>query len=276
MKIETNFDTLEKQREKMRAPLIDINLGSHWEVINILTKTGIEIDPNTDIIDHPYDGTIIYKAIGVRVLLYIREQHTSIYNSDYKFHIHNCRTLKTARQSNRYNKYVVATRTDGMFEVFHNGRKKLQQMHVCKNCLLELNYKDYNNHWQDKNMNIYNEFSLEEFFNIYGEQDINRPDYTDATAPLNYYTENWRKIANEEKSRKRYICECCGRDFSQLKQFLHVHHNNFLKWDNNPQNLKVLCIECHSKQSGHAHLNNSREYREYKEYKKNTISLFWK
>jgi hypothetical protein len=267
MRIEIDFEALEILRKKMNAPLLGINFVNYLEAINIvklLEDTGIEIDPNTEITEHPYDGTIIYKKIGIRVLLYIRDQNQNISNkSEYKFHVHNCRTLKTAKQNNIYNKYVVSTRTDGKFDVFSNGRKRVKQMQVCKNCLHELHYKGYDNHWQDKNINIYNEFSLEEFFGIYMEQDINRPVYTDATAPFNDYTKNWRRIANEEKTRRKYICENCKKDFSQLKQFLHVHHKNSLKWDNNPQNLRVLCIGCHSMQTGHAHLKNSAEYKEY-------------
>ncbi|MBM4311900.1 MAG: hypothetical protein FJ119_13265 [Deltaproteobacteria bacterium] len=116
------------------------------------------------------EGYFLYK--GQRVLLYIRDHY---YNPnyperEYKYHICNCDTIQETIKNDRFNRYVVSTRTDGLFKI--NVRhfltrkiikdNKVTQLHVCKNCLLKLQYHGYSNHRTAHS--IYDGFDLATFF----------------------------------------------------------------------------------------------------------------
>ena len=203
----------------------------------------------------------------MKVLVYIRDQ---IYrrNFEYKFHITNCRTLIEAQQSRRYGRYVVSIKTDGMFSI--NIRRgswteedKEQKLHVCKNCLGALNYKGYRGASERAKGEIYRGFSIEEYLQSKEEQTIIRPNHTNIDAPLDEYTEDWRDIAENFKRKQSYTCAKCGINLSEDKNFLHVHHIDGLKYNNWDDNLKALCIACHSTEPGHSHMQKRGEFREF-------------
>ena len=63
-----------------------------------------------------------------------------------RFHVVNCPTLKLMRSKNKYDKYVVATRTDGKFivnfvvgdRIHHKGERVERRLYACKHCLNKL------------------------------------------------------------------------------------------------------------------------------------------
>lgn len=244
---EVEFDRL---RTLMGAELVTIGLDIPLGKINC-----------TD------DGTLEY--LGRKVVVYIRDQYNRRHSPALlnKFHVANCSTLQEKRDAGEYNKrYVVATRTDGKFIVnFRGGEKEVEcKLYVCKNCLTELNYKNYvcEKSAGDK---IVKSFDLEEFFKMYGSQIIWRPPHTDKTARLNDYTPNWRQVSLRYREQKKWKCEECNADFGDKKKrrFLHVHHINKLKHNNEDENLQVLCIKCHAEKDGHNSLKNTPAYAEY-------------
>jgi hypothetical protein len=107
-------DELNRLRDKMRAPLVPYNSGVRIKINDDFLRElwrGKEVSPK-DL--KSSSGGFTYG--GVKVLVYIRKQ---IYrnNFEYKFHITDCRTLKDAQLGNRYGKYVVSIKTDGMFTI---------------------------------------------------------------------------------------------------------------------------------------------------------------
>lgn len=167
----TNHPALNALRDKMNALLVVNWETSSWTGVDaegllrrLNSLEGIEVDIN-EIIPSK-NGTFEYK--GQKVLVYIRDQYFNFRHrgGGYKFHIANCDTMKKAFQTGRQDRYVVSTRTDGRFLV--NVRKhssKIEELRVCKNCLLKLHYKGYNH---PKGRSIYEKFSLSEFFQQYG------------------------------------------------------------------------------------------------------------
>jgi cold shock CspA family protein len=133
------------------------------------------------------DGTLAFK--NRRVLLYIRTPNSSVpedldideswraprrwsfgaEDSGPRFHIANCRTLESMRQSGRGHRYVVSTRTDGQFElVSPGGSVTTRSLRVCKNCLERLDWKGFVRvSGADRDRRV-DAFSLEEFFEAYG------------------------------------------------------------------------------------------------------------
>ncbi len=96
---------------------------------------------------------------------------------------------------------------------------------------------------------ILREFKIDDFFEQYPKSLHSRlPGNTSNNAPLNIYPENFAKISQKLRGDLGRICQSCRSDFSapSKRKWLHVHHINGLKHDNNKSNLAVLCISCHA------------------------------
>ncbi len=257
----SNDGALNRLREEMGADLVP------WvSEISQLAGGGIDVLPEE--IDFGPGGTLIYK--GRTVAIYIRDQRMSSDDPELlcKFHVADCSTLKAMRSAGRYERYVVTTRTDGKFIVnFLNrgGSRVERKLYVCKNCLSLLNYKNYRYCDPGTKSEIRNKFSLKAFFEKYGSLITKKPIHTDITAPINKYPPNWNQIARRYKEDRSRKCEICYFDLGdeERKRFLHVHHKNGLKYDNDPENLLALCIGCHADQPQHQHLKSRPDYEEY-------------
>lgn len=68
------------------------------------------------------------------------------------------------------------------------------------------------------------------------------------------YPQNWAAISMRRRAAVNFKCERCGIALSDRQDLLQVHHIDRDKENNEDYNLIVLCVICHSKQDGHAHL----------------------
>lgn len=66
---------------------------------------------------------------------------------------------------------------------------------------------------------------------------------------LEGYIWEWQKISQAYRTKKNYTCEICGFSPNNRmdRQYIHVHHKDGIKTNNNESNLQCLCIACHSK-----------------------------
>ena len=275
MKIEVGFAGLDRILEKMGIEELSKGPnGDGWDPIDIeLAGRGIDVEIE-DIVVDPDNGTFSYN--DRRVLVYIRDQYIS-YGS-YKFHVANCSTIQDMKKKKRFeSRYVASTRTDGKFVVNlieNHGEiaevEQLIEMSICKNCLKHLNYKNYNYNSYSDREEIYSEFSLEEFFEIYGETTVSKPKKTDITAPINEYSPHWETISRIYRERVEWKCEekkCrIYLGDKEAQKFLHTHHINGDKSDNSRVNLCALCVDCHNAQP--LHRLPEKDIREFRNWKR--------
>ncbi len=210
-----------------------------------------------------HDGTLVYK--DKRVVVHIRDAT----HHEPRFHLSNCITLVEMKSQGKFARYVVSEREDGYFHVrMNDGPLVKRKLAVCQNCLDNLSWKGFSRDLMAKPARyaIVNNFSIREFFNKYPNSlHPVMPVHTAESAPVNNYPENWSLIASELKRQLGYYCQSCNRVLGETnKRFLHVHHVNSLKNDCRVENLKCLCIECHSNQHMHQHMKNSSDYLEFK------------
>lgn len=273
MKIDVEFAGLDRVLEKMGVEeLIEGPGGDEWDPIDIeLVGRGVDVNLEEIVVD-PGNGTFSYK--GRKVLVYIRDQNVS-YDRGYKFHVADCSTIHDMKKRKRFeSRYVASTRTDGKFIVnlVESGeiieKAKLLEMSICKNCLKHLNFQNYDDVNYSEKCEIYRNFSLEEFFAIYGETKGSKPLHSDITAPTNEYSSNWDIVSRIYRESVNWKCENCRIDLkaNEAQKFLHTHHINGDKTNNHPTNLRALCVDCHNQEEGHSLPDADR--RALQEYKR--------
>lgn len=259
--------------EKMGAPLEYMGASNSWQNIDEtkleeLLRTGeAEIDVNDIEI---VDGVFEYK--GQKVIVYIRDQYAQFYDKGYKFHLTRCSTIGKAFQAKRNSRYVISLRTDGMFKInllkedviVQEG--KIESLMVCKNCLTSINYRGYSGtSWNGKTQ-IYQNFNLKEYFELYKSSSLNKGLFDDADkAPLNTYNEDFHLTSRKVKERDSYKCVECYVDMSkpEYRKFAHVHHIDAHKANDSLSNLITLCIECHSDKPGHQRLKYTTDFQDF-------------
>jgi hypothetical protein len=238
------------------------------ELEKLTSSNGLDI--SVDDLTILSDETLAYK--DSRVLLYIRD--FTVYSgrgSEPRFHLGNCRTLKEMRENNRFNRYVVSIKTDGWFNlnVIKSGRARteLYNLSVCQNCLDMLIFDSFEMKWEkNKRLNFVREFKIESFFEKYPKSlHAKTPLYNSDNAPLNVYADDFKGISRSIRSAANWCCQQCGINLSapENRKWLHVHHKNGLKHDNSRSNLEALCIGCHAKEPGHAHMKSNLNYLEF-------------
>lgn len=243
------FFALDKQRKRMGAPLSNwtskMQLEPIEEIREKLETGGIDVSPEEVVIGP--GGLLTYK--GEQVLLHIREEER-------KFHFMDCRTLKTMRQWGRYERYVVASRIDGLFLIHKHtwlSRKPVEDwvpLKVCMNCLHEINWRGYAGAWYPERVKIRDEFDISDFFAEYATIFHSLPRRKD-TAPPDYYVPEWSRISLQYREEQNWICENCDINLQAHKKLLHCHHKNGVPSDNQKENLQALCLICHSEQPLH-------------------------
>ena len=162
------------------------------------------------------------------------------------------------RETGRFKRYDVINRVDGMFPVFGYesiSRENVEgeaDLGVCQNCLKVLNYKGFTSLNSTVKKQVFNDFSFEKFFEVYSSYFKSLP--VNSKKMISNYTSDWPSISANLRSELDYTCEQCGVDLNMEKQLLHTHHINGNKADNERENLKVLCADCHKKQPHHDHI----------------------
>jgi 5-methylcytosine-specific restriction endonuclease McrA len=231
-----------------------------------LDKSGLDVDKD-DVVSLD-DGTLSYK--DRRVLLYIRDisQYGGNY-SDPRFHFSDCTTVQQMRKNLRFPRFVIASRDNGLFQLHYIDSRRQVDRHldVCQNCLDRLNYKGFHRGMREEiRRAAVQSFSIEDFFSHYPKNlHHSTPIHTDKTAPKNVYSQDFARISRAYRGSRNWVCETCAISLSGLsvRRYLHVHHINGLKNENEYWNLKAVCVHCHALEPSHGHISASLHYREF-------------
>ena len=112
---------------------------------------------------------------------------------------------------------------------------------------------------------IVSHFTIDRFFSKYPRSLLHSlPTGDAASAPINGCPTALTRFQNASEQRG-WRCEKCRGDFSHPadRKYLHLHHKNGMKNENDRCNLQVLCLGCHAEEPQHAHLKNLAEYRTF-------------
>jgi len=271
------FEPLNSLKEKMGIPRniygnLTVSIAAsrltELELEKLTSANGLDI--SADDLTILSDGTLAYK--NSRVILYIRD--VAVYGKQEiqpRFHLANCSTLQQMRERNRFDRYVVSTRTDGRFNIniirSEIIRAELYDLSVCQNCLNLLSFDGFRMNWaQSKRINFVKSFKIALFFDKYPRSlHSQKPTYNSDNAPLNTYSIDFNEISQKIKNDSGWRCQECGIDLSEKtsKKWLHVHHKNGLKYDNSRDNLEALCIKCHAKKPNHGHIESESDYNDF-------------
>ena len=264
MKLRVNFDALLASVNLMGARdrkfILDTALPE-LEEIDTQLREGIAVDINDIVILD--NGLLSYK--GRQVLLYIQDHGWRVMEAlndgalGKKYHVAYCITLENMQSKGRYHRYVAKNDIDGVFLI--DGKNKDSQeyikgdtdLKVCKNCMKHLNYKGYEGSSLGIKKQLFDNFSLEEFFEKYQQFFKHKPKYK-AGELESTYVDNWSEISISYRNSVNWVCENCSVGLTQYTELLHTHHINGVKQDNSKSNLKALCCECHANEPDHGHM----------------------
>jgi 5-methylcytosine-specific restriction endonuclease McrA len=218
------------------------------------------------------DGTLAYK--DTRVLLYIRDVTVmGDTEPEPRYHLSNCSTLRQMREQKRFNRYVVSTRLDGIFNLNiisgQRANKKLVPLCVCQNCLGFLYFNGFRMEWgRPQRIRAVQAFSLDEFFRQYPKSlHTQTPKHDSDNAPLNTYGPDFSQVSRRVRAAVQFKCEDCEFDCSlpSLQKYLHVHHLDGDKSNDTRDNLRAICLECHADE--HPHMRRLPELQEFRAIK---------
>ena len=237
-----------------------------------LATTGIIVEPEE--IEVLRDGTFEYQGVPVLLYIFSPTQWRDAEIRLPRFHVCNCRTWEEMKARGRSDRYVASSRIDGLFEldVYGStgvGEKRTERLNVCQNCLDQLKWSGFRNDLNSRDRQAHvQSFSLDEFFGHYRRSMVReKPRWTPRTAPSGSYSDDFDELSSRTRAAAGWRCQepSCRRLLSALwqRRYLHLHHRNGVKGDNRPENLMIVCVECHAKQPGHEHMKRTKDYHDF-------------
>jgi len=197
------------------------------------------------------EGLLTYK--GRKVAAYIRDQKRGItpVGTTYRYHLCDCSTLRHMRAEGRERRYFVTKRDDGKFYVHdlsgsgYRVRKRVLPLSLCLNCVRELSMMGLH----------FTPFSLKTFFDKYDSKVPKTITRVITETTIQTYTPNQEDLSREYRKAAKYCCQLCHVDCSSDASLLHLHHRDGDASNNPHDNLRVLCVDCHSKQPYHGQVS---------------------
>jgi len=183
---------------------------------------------------------------GRKVCAYIRDQRFSVnidlHTSGYKYHLCNCSTLQSMKVHGREHRYLATQRKDGSFEVndtrYRQPRRGIVKLEFCYNCMTVLMQKNI----------FFTPFTLSQYFHRYDSYTPKTIRKIEEVKEIQTYPPNWDDISRKYREASQFKCQICYVDCTNFTGLVQVHHIDGNQNNNEHDNLRVLCTDCHSKQ----------------------------
>lgn len=181
-----------------------------------------------------------------RIFIYIRD---IVQQQDLpKFHFTNCEKMMEVRTANRLDKrYVMSSQSEDSFLLHIDRIPTKKTLQSCLYCC--------------KLVGLKTRITASQYIEKFGNTIVPSTEFNVHNAPNSNYTDDWHAISMQLRGEKNYTCEICkvNCSFISLKRFIHVHHQDRDRTNNNLNNLLVVCIECHAKQPNHEHMMHHQD-----------------
>lgn len=196
---------------------------------------------------------------GRKVCAYIRDQKANVnfYNktSEYRYHLCNCGALQSMKNIGREHRYLTTQRNDGLFEAHdltaHPVRKGLVRMELCQFCIQILRQKRI----------YFAPFTLKEYYKKHDSYTPRTIKKIEEVRETQTYSPNQNQISQEYRKANNFVCQICSVDCKESTGLVHLHHEDGNPSNNDRFNLKVLCVDCHSKQPRHQHMLGNPQFK---------------
>ncbi|WP_339934386.1 hypothetical protein [Vreelandella glaciei] len=259
MKLNVDLSALLAQPKKMGDTVVVVFRETR---LPPLSREGVKLETLDDL--RVVDGLLAHG--NAQVVLYIQDHSFNFERAlesprdANKFHISECKTIRDMRASGRFERYVMTNNASGKFYITGGWREGVYiKLNVCMNCLEKLNYKGYRQKAKSERYETVRQFQAEEFFEKYSSFFGSFP--SRQSGGKDGYTDDWAVISRQMREEAGFFCQECQVDLSAHPRLLHTHHMNGVKHDNSKLNLKVLCIDCHSKELNHERMHVPRKDR---------------
>ncbi len=199
------------------------------------------------------NGTMEFRTDGIftvtpdgrqhQVFLYKKKYHLG-YGKPPRYHICKCSVIEEFIQMGRRDEYVRAN-TDPVpvidldeIDVLYK-KKEISHLPLCGYCRRMLS--DYGN------------IDTSQFVELLKAANGGKEKDKEVERDLFGYTRDWDMISKEYREKHDYTCESCGLKIEDDydKQYMHVHHINGDKLNNDESNLRCLCVYCHAHVDDH-------------------------
>lgn len=208
-----------------------------------------------------------------QVFLYMKRYHIQQFGLP-RFHICKCQTIEAFIASGGFKSHYVKANTVPVPVIDLDDsyiEKEIPNLPLCSNCRSMIK--------ANADIDFDTNASAEKFVEMLKKSN-NEAENENQEVDLFGYVKNWEFISKKFREEKNYTCENCGLQITNLyyRQYIHVHHINGNKLNNNYSNLICLCLYCHAHVDDH-HLKrlttgaNGIVYRDF--YNKYKIKGFW-
>ncbi|MCB2205042.1 HNH endonuclease [bacterium] len=177
---------------------------------------------------------VFFKVKGKRVrgFLYIKEANIGRFGYP-KAHFIDCITIQDKKAAGKFDHQYFWSNGKKVLLI---DRSTLQEvgpveLQLCKNCIAGGDARGAK--------------SSGAFVEAYGDE-CTIP--VDTKTDANGYPLDWHRISEQYRKGIEYRCESCGVKIKRGidRRFMHVHHLNGDKLNNDPANLRCLCVLCHA------------------------------
>lgn len=184
------------------------------------------------------DGLYVQGSDGVerQVFLYKKDYHLDKYDKP-RIHICKCQIIEEFINSGGFNAHYVRANSEPVPVIDLDDsrtRKQISGLPLCTYCR-RMYIGEYIRNSSD-------------FVQLLSSANDNEEVTEDVELDLFGYTRDWDSISKAYREKNNYTCERCGLkiDDTYDRQYIHVHHRDGNKLNNNVNNLKCLCVYCHA------------------------------